>query len=82
MQPHATSLRICHERIGERERDKHGRYGWCSLTAHGWCFDDSAYFCEIHLAANHQRHHVQLVTDEAAADAHPDRRSGADRRLK
>lgn len=82
MQHHGAQLRICHEHIGEAERDKQGRYQWCELPASDWCFDCGFYVCEMHASTRHEFHQRQTVAleREDAAGDQGERRKGQRRK--
>lgn len=83
MQRHPSQLMVCHEHVDERAASSvHPEtYAFCDLKAHGWCIDCGYNVCEIHIQARHERHRIQLVSDESeAVEAAKERRSGRERR--
>jgi len=84
---HRGQLMVCHERIDPHDASAAhpaSSSTFCALGAYAWCVDCGYYVCDIHVAARHERHRTQLVTDEQAAATQPgppaERRSGAERR--
>lgn len=70
---HNSQMLICHQRIGQRERDKKDRSMWCSLDAEAWCFDCGYYVCSMHHVTRHLNHRTQQASDEDRR--HHDRRA-------
>jgi len=69
---HPGQMMVCHEHIDAKAASSVRRFAtfaFCDLSAHGWCLECGYYVCDIHAASRHDRHRLQLVSDERQEDA-------------